>query len=130
MSEPDFSEEGGGFRICGVVKRKFTASSGTFGTLDLEYMSRDNRKTRNRLKTFADTVVNELAQLSEGDKVIVTGEVSQEKVTNKAKEAVKVDGYDLYVPLLRLRTIKVDPSSQGTKEPESEPPLDLSTIPF
>lgn len=114
-------QHGSGFRICGVVLRKFTNSAGTFAALDLSVDAGGRTTKIEGLKGFDEIVVNEIAQLVEGAVVEVTGAIGMEGLKNKDKTEVKRDGRNAWAPLLTIKKIKVEASSV---KPAETPDLD------
>lgn len=100
--------QGAGFRICGSVVRRWTAQSGKFGTMTLDVFV-DGKASKIDLVTF--DCVNDLASLSQGALVEVTGRVGMTKLTMKDKTPVKIDGYEKWVPQLVIKVVKVEASS-------------------
>lgn len=101
--------QGAGFRICGSVVRRWTASSGKFGTLVLDVFV-DGKASKIDLVTF--DCVNDFSTLAQGALVEVTGRVGMQKLSAKDKTPIKIDGYEKWVPQLIVKVVKVEASSR------------------
>jgi hypothetical protein len=108
--------QGAGFRVCGVVNRKFINSQGTFVALTLSCDLGD-RKVSVDLKGFKESVAaaNDVEQ---GDTIEVTGSIGVEKLTAKDKSTIQVDGRDKWVPSLVIKAIKVDQAKKKKPAPD------------
>jgi hypothetical protein len=105
-------EEGAGFRIVGCVKRVFVADSGKFAKLTVDVQANAHAKTL-ELKCFDRSVIGDIRALRQGQRVQVRGKVESEKVTDRARNEVKVDGYALWIPALRPTSVEVEGSSRA-----------------
>lgn len=98
---------GAGFRICGVVSRTFTNQAKTFASLTLETPGdKPGKKQYLEMKAFAHDVISLIEQTGKGETVQVTGHIGSEKLIDKAKNAVQIDGRDKFVPSLVVKAIK------------------------
>lgn len=118
-------EQGSGFRICGSVVRKWVASTNTVARLVLDVFV-DGKSKKLDMIAFKDPVID-VAGLEAGQIVEVTGRIDTEKLTDKKREAVKVDGYEKWVPMLVIRSVKVAPSSKKStpKDEHGEDTVDF-----
>lgn len=107
--------QGAGFRVCGVVNRKFINQQGTFVALSLSCDLGD-RKVSVDLKGFKESV-QAVKNVETGDTVEVTGSIGTEKLTAKDKSTVQVDGRDKWVPSLVIKAVKVDPNKKAQQPP-------------
>lgn len=103
-------EHRAGFRITGYVTRVWCAPSGKFASLQVETPNGKGGTKKIDLRCFSDAI-DEVRQLGNGQVVQVTGTVDMEKLTSKAKEEVKVDGYAKWSPALTIRKVEVEPAS-------------------
>lgn len=99
------------FLVCGYVKRKWVSDKGNFGTLTVDTKS-GTHETIVTLRSFKDGDIDGIRALSEGQMVRVTGVISDEKLTDKQKNDVKVDGYNVYTTRLNIKKVEVDKTSQ------------------
>lgn len=110
-------EQGAGFRVCGSVVRRWTNQAGTYATLTLDVFVVDAERGRSATKKLDFRafrgVVTEIAVLTPGSMVEVTGSIDTEKLTNKAKEDIIVDGYPVWVTKLTVRAVKAESSSRA-----------------
>lgn len=97
---------GAGFRVCGIVVRKFVPASGACAFLTLEVPTDRGSKTKLEFVTF-DQVV-EVGSLSDGSTCQVTGTISSKAVKDKSKNDVQVDGRTLWVPQLVIKAVTVE----------------------
>lgn len=118
--------QGAGFRIAGSLVRKYIVPSGKVGFLTIDvYDSNKGRSTKFDLKAFDRSVLDDLDALRDGALLEVTGSLDMEKVADKAREAVKVDGREKWVPSLIVRVIKTEASSRPSgRQPEPREPAD------
>ncbi len=107
-------ETGSGFRICGYVVRRNVVPSGKCAFLVLDVPGENGRSSKIDLKTF--DAVEEVGALVVGGKAEVTGRVVMEKVTNRARVPVMVDGRAKWVASLTIKTVKVDEASIPAKK--------------
>lgn len=123
-------EQGAGFRVCGSVVRRWANQAGTYATLVLDVFVVDEERGRSANKKLDFRgfrgAVTDIAVLTPGAMVEVTGSVDSEKLTNKAKEDVMVDGYPVWVTKLTVRAVKVESSSRA---PASNAPPPTSGTP-
>jgi hypothetical protein len=119
-------QQGAGFRIAGSLVRKYIAPSGKVAFLTVDVYDSDNgRSTKFDLKTFGRDVMDDLGELRAGAMIELTGSIDMEKVADKAREAVKVDGREKWVPSLIVRAIKTEASSRPpARQPEPREPGD------
>lgn len=105
-------EQGAGFRICGAVVRRFVAQSGkaAFVTIDVPG-ERGSKKIE--LRSFDRSIVADIGSLGAGQIVECTGTVDVEKLTNKQRDEVKVDGYAKWMPALTIRVLRIEGSSRA-----------------
>ena len=97
-----------GFRICGAVVRKFVNPQGTFASVTIEAPNARGRMEKYDVKCFSDGPMDEFRELGQGQTIQVTGNIAMSKLTAKNKEAVKVDGYDKWLPDLVAKAVKVE----------------------
>jgi hypothetical protein len=114
-------EEGTGFRIIGTVVRTFVSQSGKFGKLTLKVSEAPHPPTL-EFKTQDRIVIGELKQLRQGQRVQVKGKIQNEKVCDKRFDPIKVDGYEVWVPVLRPHSFEVEGSSRTPADrPNAQP---------
>lgn len=114
-------EMGAGFRVCGFVVRRFVTPSGKAAFLTLDVPSEKAGKTKKiDLRAFDDEVIGDVGSLTPGAKVQVTGVVDMEKVTDKARAPIMIDGREKWTPALTIKKVTVEGSSKAPKPP-SEP---------
>lgn len=125
--------QGAGFRICGVVVRRFVAQSGKAAFLTLDVVG-DRGSKKIELRSFDLSIVADIGQLGAGQTVECTGTVDVEKLTNKKRDEIKIDGYAKWVPALTIRVLRIEGSSRapapsnGQQPPEpASPPAPNST---
>jgi len=115
-------KEHGRFSITGAVTRKYANDKGTFARLGLS-VSDGQRKRNVDVKAFAVRVVASIARLSDGDIVSVAGDVKSEKLTDKTKQEVQVDGRAVWVPSLVATEIKLEAQQQQQPPPADDFPF-------
>lgn len=102
-------ERGAGFRICGAIARDPFAR-GAFARLTLAVPGQRG-ETKIDVVAFDPDVIADIGDLGIGMTVQVTGSITMEAVKDKAKNKVKIDGYDRWVPLLVAKKVTVEGSS-------------------
>lgn len=124
-------QEGSGFRIVGFVVRKFTASSGKFGRLTVD-VNQSPHPAKLDLRTFDPSLVADVGQLQAGQKVQIRGRIEVEKLKNKAKEEIKIDGYAHWSTVLTLTALEVEGNGRAaaTQGIESTPDAAVAGNPF
>lgn len=103
--------QGAGFRICGSVVRKFVAPSGKIAFLTLDVFV-DGRGKKVDMRGFSE-MVEEIGTLNNGALVEVTGTIDIEKLTDKQRQPVVVDGREKWVTALTVRAVKTEGSSKA-----------------
>lgn len=121
-------QEGTGFRIIGTVVRTFVSKSGKFGKLTLKVNEAPHPPTL-EFKSQDQIVIGDLGQLRAGQRVQVRGKIQSEKVTDKKFDPIKVDGYEVWVPVLRPASFEVEgssrlPAPREEKAPDTGPAAD------
>jgi hypothetical protein len=106
-------DRGAGFRICGHVVRKYVSPTGKFASLVIATPNQRGGETKHDVRAFDLPVVEQIHELGVGQIVQVTGGIDNEKLTNKAKEEVKVDGFNVWLTKLTIRAITVEGSSKA-----------------
>lgn len=116
---------GAGFRIVGAVVRKFVAQSGKFAAVTID-VNVPPRSRKIECRAFDAEMIDEIGQLGAGQTIEITGQIDMEKLTDKKREPVKVDGYEKWSPALTVKAIKIEGSSvKPAAAPGSKlPPLD------
>jgi len=114
-------KEHGRFSIAGAVTSKFANDKGTFARIGI-CIPDGKRRRYVDVKAFAARVVASIARLSDGDMVSVAGDVQSEKLTDKTKQEVQVDGRAVWVPSLVATEIKLEAQQQQQPPP---PPDDF-----
>lgn len=104
-------EHGAGFRICGAVVRKWVSPTGKFASLVVGAPNGKGKETKHDLRAFDPELVEQIHGLGVGQIVQATGGIDNEKQTNKAKEEIKVDGYNVWLTKLTIRALTVEGSS-------------------
>ena len=97
---------GSGFRICGIVTRRFVIPSGACAFLGLEVpieTRSGQRKIKLDLITF--DCVGDVGALGEGQTVEVTGTVSSTVAKAQDRTDVQVDGRALWIPQLVIKAV-------------------------
>lgn len=105
-------EEGAGFRVVGCVLRTFISQSGKFAKLTVD-VAMHPHPAKIEFKSFDLIVIDHIRQLKKGQRIQVRGKIESEKLTDKSRAAVKVDGYDVWVAALRPSSIEVEGSSRA-----------------
>lgn len=122
-------QEGTGFRVIGTVVRTFVSQSGKFGKLTLK-VSEPPHPPQLDFKTQDQIVIGDLRQIRQGQRIQVIGKIQSEKVTDKKFDPIKVDGYEVWVPVLRPTKFEFEGSSRPpqsrseTRKSEREPGAD------
>lgn len=105
-------QEGAGFRIIGTIKRLFIADSGKFAKITLTVNAHPHPPELD-LKSLDKILIGDMKRdLRQGQRVEFKGNIESEKVTDKARTEVKVDGYTLWIPALRPKSYAVEGSSR------------------
>lgn len=115
--------EGTGFRVIGTVVRAFVAPSGKFGKLTLK-VNEPPHPPQLEFKTQDRIVAGDIGQLRQGMRIQVTGKIQSEKVQEKmgdGYEDIKVNGYPVWVPVLRPVKFEVEGSSRAPAPKEPKP---------
>jgi hypothetical protein len=118
--------DGTGFRVIGTVLRTFVSRSGKFGKLTLR-VNEAPHPPKLDFKTTDAIVIGDIGQLQKGQRIQVTGKIQSEKVTDRKFDPIKVDGYEVWVPVLRPSKFEFEGSSrpparrEQKKAPEREP---------
>lgn len=134
----DLGNEGAGVRITGFVEKKFTPPSRKCVFVTVSFPSeKPGKRTKVDLVAFGD-LIPEADALGQGEKVTITAALGQKKLTNKARADVQVDGRDVWVLQLVIRTIKTegakpkaatDDKATWGDEPKTERPRPGATLP-
>lgn len=115
--------EGTGFRVIGTVIRTFVSKSGKFGKLTLK-VNEPPHPPQLDFKTQDAIVIGDLRQLRQGQRIQVTGKIQNEKVADRNFDAIKVDGYEVWVPVLRPTKFEVEGSSRAPAPRGESKPAD------
>lgn len=115
------SPQGAGFRASGSVYKAFVPQSGKCAFLTVEFTNDRGRVTKLETRTFDATVIQQVRSLGQGEVVEVTGSIESEVAKDKAKQDVSVDGRLLWIPMLKLKSVKVD----GAAKAKAAAPVDL-----
>lgn len=102
---------GFGFRIVGVVSRRFVTTGRKAAFLTVE-VSTPPRAKKYDLRAFDEQVIAEIEELGAGMTVEITGAVEMEVLKGRDKQKVIVDGREKWVPAFTARAIKVEGSSR------------------
>ncbi len=105
-------DHGTGFRIAGIVDRVFAAQSGKFARVSVSAPDGKGKLQKIDVVAFSETF-QLLANLGQGEEVTITGNIAMEKLTDKARNDVKVDGYAKWSPMLIAKTVKVESAKPG-----------------
>ncbi|HVQ52903.1 MAG TPA: hypothetical protein VMS92_22940 [Mycobacterium sp.] len=108
-------ERGAGFRIVGAVDRKFVPLSGKCAFLTLAVPGQRG-EVKHECKTFDLLVIEEIRALGQGQVVQAIGTPEREKLTNKAKQPVMVDGREVWVPMFKINALTVEGGSARAKQ--------------
>jgi hypothetical protein len=95
------------FKIVGAVSKHWINAKGNFGTCDIEVQDGKYKSIFRRCKAFSD-VIDAFREIGIGEVIEVVGNLGNEKLTNKAREDVKVDGFNVWVNVLTITSIKRD----------------------
>lgn len=114
----DIQKHGAGFRIVGIVEKVFLAASGKFAKLTISCPGNQDRMQKVDVVAFSDKF-DLVKNIGQGEEIRVTGAIAMEKLTNKAREEVKVDGYAKWSPMLVLADVTV---MQQAAAPKAEDP--------
>ena len=106
-------DHGTGFRVVGIVERVFAAQSGKFAKFTVSTQDGKGKLQKVDVVAFSETF-GQLANLGQGEEVQITGNIAMEKLTDKARNEIKVDGYARWSPMLVAKTVKVEkPATQA-----------------
>lgn len=130
-------EEGTGFRVVGCVSRVFIADSGKFAKVSVD-VRQSPHAAKVEFKIFDRSVIGEIWQLriQKGTLVQVRGKIESEKLTDKSRAPIKVDGYEVWMPALRPSSIEIEGEVRASepvqpeKKIEREPDLGDASDPF
>src|SRR6266480_7277097 len=100
-------DHGAGFRICGVVERVFAAQSGKFAKVTVSCPGDKGKAQKIDIVAFADAF-NLLKSLGQGEEVQITGSIAMEKLTDRQRNDVRIDGYVKWSPMLIAKAVKVE----------------------
>lgn len=126
MSRGGF-QHGAGFRLCGaIVRRHVIPGKVAFMTIEVHGHPKSRKHD---LKAFAAEVLDEIAELGAGQTVEVTGAIDAEKVTDKKRNAIMVDGREKWVPSLVIKKITVEGSSRRPAPDAAAPPANGAAPP-
>ncbi len=112
------------FEVIGAVVRKYVAPSGKFASLKVE-TSTNGFKSLHDLKTFDGTVCRQIETVGIGEMVRVMGELGTEQLKNKAKDGIELDGYKVYVAVLKVT--KIEPVTEKATQKDA---ADDDRVPF
>lgn len=102
------------FQEKGTVVRMFVAKSGKFARLTLD-IPNDRGSIKIPFVTFDCT--SDFAPLRKGDEVELSGRIGIEKLTDKNRRDVQVDGYTHWQPQLVVTSVK--PSKVAPAKPDN-----------
>lgn len=122
-------QEGTGLRVVGTVVRVFVSPAGKFGKLTLK-VNEPPHPPQLDFKTMDREVIGEMRELRAGQRIQVMGKIQSEKVQDKKYDDVKVDGYPVWVPVLRPTKFDVEGSSKRPSEKPKEPAPGATDDPF
>lgn len=100
-------DHGTGFRIAGIVERVFAAQSGKFAKVTVSCPDAKGKLQKIDVVAFSDSF-QQLANLGQGEEVTITGNVGMEKLTDKQRNEIKIDGYAKWVPMLVAKACKAE----------------------
>ena len=115
-------QHGKGFRITGYVTRKFTPPTRKCCFLPVETPGdKPGKQDKTEMVAFQD-LVEQADALGVGEVVQVTGSIGSKLLTDKARKDVQVDGKNVWVLQLIVRTIAVEgkAKAEAPKEPEKK----------
>ncbi len=118
-------QHGAGFRVCGVVVRRFVPPSKKCAFVTVEAPGDRGTPKKIDMRTFAADIIAEVDGLGEGQIIEVTGTIDMESLKDKAKNPVNVDGRAKWCPALTIRALKIEASSV---KPKIEPAWDDAAI--
>ena len=104
-------EEGAGFRVCGTVVRNWISPTGKFAALTLD-VNRSPRGAKIEMRAFHRGSIDDIRILQPGQRVKCTGQIDWEPIKNKAREEIKIDGYQKWVAVLSILSVEVEGSSR------------------
>ena len=111
-------QHGKGFRITGYVTRKFTPPSRKCCFLTIETPGeKPGKLDKTEMVAFQD-LVEQADALGVGQVVQATGTIGSKLLTNKARADVQVDGKNVWILQLIVRTIAVEGESEKEKPKE------------
>ncbi len=111
-------ERGHGVRVCGFVERAFVPPSGKCAFLTVAVPGRP-KEQKIEMRTFdKEDLIPRIKALGVGQIVTVTAGIESNKLTNKARQEVQVDGRTAWVMVLTIRTLAVEGEAEKAKEPE------------
>ncbi len=119
--------EGHGVRITGYVERVFTPPSRKCSFVTVSFPSeKPGKRTKVDLVAFQD-MVEPASALGQGELVTVTAGLSNKLLTNKAKQDVQVDGRNVWILQMVIRTITTAKSdTKAAPKDEAPPPAQKS----
>lgn len=100
-------DHGTGFRIAGIVDRVFAAQSGKFAKVTVSAPDGKGKLQKIDVVAFSESF-QQLANLGQGEEVTITGNIAMEKLTDKGRNEIKVDGYAKWSPMLVAKAVKVE----------------------
>jgi len=123
-------QEGAGFRIVGTIKRLFISPTGKFAAVRLKVNSPPHPPELD-MKCFDRILIGDMQRdLRVGQRVQFTGKIESEKLQDKSRNDVKVDGYEVWIPALRPAKFEVEGSSRKPAEKPTEPAAGTTDDPF
>jgi|SRR6185312_1140515 len=100
-------DHGTEFRVVGIVERVFAAQSGKFAKVTVSTQDGKGKLQKVDVVAFSEAF-GQLANLGQGEEVQITGNVAMEKLTDKQRNEIKVDGYAKWSPMLVAKAVKVE----------------------
>ncbi len=111
---------GHGFRAVGFVDRVFIPPSGKVAFLTVAVPGRQ-KEQKIELRTFdKEDMIPRVRALGVGETVIVTAGIDSNKLINKAKQEVEVDGRAVWCMTLVIRTLEVEGAEKKADAPKGQ----------
>lgn len=112
-------QEGAGFRVVGTIKRIFVSPTGKFAEIKLS-VNVQPHPPEIVLKSFDRALIGDMKRdLRLGQRVQFTGKIENEKLQDRQRNDVKVDGYDVWLHAMRPTKYEIEGSSR-VPAPKSE----------
>src|SRR5262245_3499403 len=112
------------FRVTGAVVRANMATSGKAAWLTIDVLGGGERSKKLDFIAFGD-LVQEVGGLAKGSTVELIGDIDIQPVKDKAGNAVTVDGFKKWIPMLVIRGVQGSKASNRMRHREEKAGPDL-----